>query len=443
MSIVEDLEHIRVIGEGAFSIVREYRSGKFGGSLAVKQLKDSHAGNPDYIKRFRREVELLRALSGTPHVVELIDSEVDGPVFRYAMPCARMNLADLLRARNNQLGFADRLALFQQVLAGMRAAHAKQILHRDLAPSNVLVLDAGASLQVAVADFGLGKSLADIESATRSSVASLGQLNYVAPEQREILKSASARSDVYSVGKILNYILTGREPHVVHPCEFNTVCRRACAPDPADRYGDLGELEEEYLLCRDLQLRPPTPSDEWTTRERLASGEQLGWQEFLGMVIEGKTDDHIYYDVIEPTIQYLQKDDNLQQFVAALGPSESDFVEALQKHMHDCYRTVGWPFSSMNWFGDFLFALFHRLHTHRARLICLEELWSLAYENDQWSVQRKLYGLINDGNIPQDLAIDFAMAIAKSDVNSQKPQLSRRNVHPAIQNAIDSLVWGS
>jgi len=439
----DGLEHVRVIGEGAFSIVREYRTRSSGGALAVKQLKDSHAGNGDYIERFRREVELLRALAGTPHIVELIDQEVDGPVFRYAMPCARMNLADLLRARNNQLEFSDRLALFEQVLAGMKAAHAKQILHRDLAPSNVLVFGAGDSLQLAIADFGLGKSLADIESGTRSSVSSLGQLYFVAPEQRQRLNSSSVRSDVYSVGKMLNYILTGKEPDVVHPCKFGAVCRKACAQDPEDRYGDLSEFEEEYLLCKDLQLRPLTPSDQWTIRERLASDEQFGWQEFLRMAIEGKTDDHIYYDVIEPTITYLQKDDNLQQFVAALGPSESDFVEALQKHLHECYGTSRWPFSSMNWFGDFLLSLFHNLQKHSARLTCLEELWLLAYTIDQWGVQRDLYGLINDGKIPEDLAIDFAMAIAKSEISTQKPQFSRRSIHPAIQNAIDSLAWRS
>ncbi len=441
MTVFDGLEHVGVIGEGAFSVVQEYRYTASGSRLAVKRLKDTHAGNADYVKRFKREVELLKALAGTPHVVELIDAEIEGPVFRYAMPRARMNLADLLRARNSQLNLAERVALFEQILAGMRAAHAKQILHRDLAPNNVLVFGSDDVNYLAISDFGLGKSLADIGSATRSSVSSLGQFNYVAPEQREALHNASVRSDVYSVGKILNYILTGREPHEIQPCEFNTVCRRACALNPGERYGDLSELADEYLLCKELQLRQPKPSDEWTIRERLTSDDQMGWHEFLDMVIKGKTEEHVYYDVIEPTIRHLLKDDNLRQFVAALGPSESDFAEALQRHLHTCYGSVGWPFQSMNWFGGFLMALFHELHVHRARLVCLEELWDLAYTADQWKVQRQLSDLINAGKIPDDLAVDFAMIIAKSSVNSQKPQLVRRNVHLAIQNAIDSLVW--
>ncbi len=183
MSVFEGLEHVRIIGEGAFSTVSEYRSREFGGTLAVKRLKASHAKNEEYVQRFRREVELLRALAGTPYIVDLIDADLEGPVLRYAMPRARTNLAGLLRARNNQLELTDRLALFEQVLAGMKAAHAKQILHRDLAPSNVLVFGTEDSVQLAIAAFGLGKSLADIQSATRSSVASLGQLYFVAPER--------------------------------------------------------------------------------------------------------------------------------------------------------------------------------------------------------------------------------------------------------------------
>jgi len=73
----------------------------------------------------------------------------------------------------------------------------------------------------------------------------------------------------------------------------------------------------------------------------------------------------------------------------------------------------------------------------------LEELWDLAYTSDQWKVQRRLCDLINGGRITDDLAIDFAMVIARSEVNAQKPQLTRRNVHLAIQNAVDSLAWTS
>ncbi len=159
------------------------------------------------------------------------------------------------------------------------------------------------------------------------------------------------------------------------------------------------------------------------------------------MVVEGKTDEHIYYDVIAPALEYLEKDDNLRQFLAALGPSESAFVDALRERLRECYGTTGWPFSSMNWFGSFLLQVFNAARTHDARLTCLEELWFLAYTVDQWAVQRLVHGLINNGNIPEDLAVDFAMAIAKSEVHAQKPEFSRLRMHPAIENAINSLAW--
>lgn len=444
MSVFDGLEHVRVIGSGAFSIVREYRTHGSREVLAVKQLKDTHAANEEYIERFKREVALLAALAGTPHVVELIGQEIDGPPFRYAMPRARANLAGLLRARNSQLMLVDRLSLFEQILAGMKAAHAREILHRDLAPNNVLVFGSDDKPYLAISDFGLGKSLADTDSLTRSSVASLGQLYFVAPEQRNALKSSTVRSDVYSLGKILNFVLTGKEPDVIHACEFNTVCKKACAHDPEDRYTDLGEFEKEYTLCKNLLLRAPTPTDEWTLGERLASGEQMKTPELLRLFIKGDTNgEHIYYGLIQPTIGYLNNSDTLDRFVSELGQSESDFMGALQKHLQECYDSVGWPFSSMDWFGAFLLSLFQRLRTHEAQLTCLEELWLLAYVLDQWKVQNMIYDLINDGKIPDDLATDFAMVIAKSEVRAQKPDFRRRRIHPAIMNAIDSLDWDS
>ena len=76
-------------------------------------------------------------------------------------------------------------------------------------------------------------------------------------------------------------------------------------------------------------------------------------------------------------------------------------------------------------------------------------LWALAGARDPLPapVRRRTLAvvnrLINDGKIPNDLAVDFAMVTARSEVQAQKPEFSRRHVHPAIANAVDSIASGS
>ena len=248
---------------------------------------------------------------GHPNVIPIIASEA-GPRHAFLMPRARWSLADFVRSRNQTLGTADRVAIFDQVLDAIEFAHSQGVLHRDISPRNVLVMNDDEPPLVAVSDFGLGKSKADFPESTRSSVAALGHYDYTAPEQLARLKDASVRSDVYSLGKLLNFVMTGKDPRVIHTCDFTSICKRATAIDPEDRYPTVTALRSDFEVAKELLFGESLQRSEMTLRELLAVAPKLGWQEFHRAFVRANHRELVYYDQIEPALAHLSIPGNLE-----------------------------------------------------------------------------------------------------------------------------------
>ena len=276
---------------------------------------------------------------------------------------------------------------------------------------------------------------------TKSSAHSYGHAFYVAPEQRESLKAATVRSDVYSLGKLLNFVLTGRDPDKVHQCDMSVVCSRACADDPSTRYTDVEQMAGDYAKAKNLLTAPIVPQEDWTLAERLQHEADIDWLEFHNYAVGGNYNDHIYYDHIVPMLTHLKGEGQLRAYLGAIGPAADEFADALSNQLAECYGTVGWPFAAMDSFGRFLDALFHASDRPHLRLVCLRELWDLAYVIDQWAVQRIVARVIGDAEVPDEIAGDFAMHISESCVSAEKPRFASRSVHAAIRNAIEGLSW--
>ncbi|MGR1788467.1 protein kinase domain-containing protein, partial [Salmonella enterica] len=110
-----------------------------------------------------------------------------------------------------------------------------EVLHRDLSPNNVLIFDD----KVVVSDFGLGKDYENLTKQGYSSVQGYGNINYVAPEQQDKLSAATKRSDVYSLGKLLYFILTGKNPRNARDSEmYASLISTATLESPENRYSD-------------------------------------------------------------------------------------------------------------------------------------------------------------------------------------------------------------
>jgi eukaryotic-like serine/threonine-protein kinase len=175
-------------------------------TVALKIMHAELANDEDFVRRFVAEARSVARLSH-PNVVAVYDQGADGRTLYLAMEYVPgRTLRDLLHERT-RLRPREALDIIEGVLAGLSAAHAAGIAHRDVKPENVLLGDAQS---VKVADFGLARLLSDV-SHTKSGLL-IGTAAYLAPEQVAGGR-ADFRTDVYAAGIMLFEMLTGHQPY--------------------------------------------------------------------------------------------------------------------------------------------------------------------------------------------------------------------------------------
>jgi Tol biopolymer transport system component/serine/threonine protein kinase len=195
-----------VLGHGGMAIVYAVRHRTLGSAFALKMLRVHSA---DVARRLLLEGRAQGALRH-PNVVAVTDTiDWEGQLGLVMELVEGPSLEQLLARRRLGLDEADALA--RGILDGVAAAHARDLVHRDLKPGNVLLARTGTGLVPKITDFGLAKLLdaAAGPTSTRSGVG-MGTPPYMAPEQIRDAASADARADVFSLGAILYELVTGQ-----------------------------------------------------------------------------------------------------------------------------------------------------------------------------------------------------------------------------------------
>ena len=226
--LVRESDDLELIGSGGFANV--YRQKSTG--LVLKKLKDDFLTNKGIRSRFKREFSITKSLQDTFGVIRVYSFDEDN--CSYTMELAETTLEHFVI--NNQLDEQAKLKCIRQILYIMSEIHKKDIIHRDISANNIFII----SGMLKIADFGLGKDLRVFTSHQTLHTNAVGQYYYCAPEQFMMLKDADKRSDVYSLGRIINFIMTGdaRDSHHI----YRSVAEKATNSDAAYRYGDAGQL---------------------------------------------------------------------------------------------------------------------------------------------------------------------------------------------------------
>lgn len=178
-----------------------YREGQPKEQLVVlKELK-----NLDRRERFEKEIASLQKLSH-PGIVKIIDHRLEGDHPYLILEYCKGR--DLGQINVNTISLRDRLTVFHQICSAVAAAHAAHVLHRDLKPKNILFRD---NLEAVVADFGLALDLTNLESRLTETGEAVGPRDYIAPElEGGPNNEPNPSSDCYSLGKLLYFLLSGR-----------------------------------------------------------------------------------------------------------------------------------------------------------------------------------------------------------------------------------------
>jgi len=202
----------RLIGEGGMANVYLARHDLLKRPAAVKLLKPARASD-EMIARFEREVQLASSLAH-PNTVEIFDyGHTSEGLFYYAMEYLDGVTAADLVARDGHVPVARAVHLLRQVCAGLAEAHAKGLVHRDVKPENIMVCRRGGEYDVVkILDFGLVKNVAAPHSRDLTrSLRILGTPLYMAPERLRNPADVDARADIYAVGAVAYFLLTGKK----------------------------------------------------------------------------------------------------------------------------------------------------------------------------------------------------------------------------------------
>lgn len=435
---MNNLKHIGIKGKGYFCIVKQYRDETTGNEFALKELKKEHYSKDEYRYRLNREINLLKELQECDNIVELIDSGHDKEKEKiwYLMPFAKQNLYDFIKKNNNTLTKEIKYNLVEQVINAIKFAHNKNILHRDISPNNVLVFETNGSIILKVSDFGLGKDTESFSFYTGSSTSDYGQILYVSPEQRIKLKDATYQSDIYSLGKLIYFIFTGKDPDNLKPFELSTLVTKSIEDNPQDRFNDIIEFESHFKSLKELQLNKIIAIEHLTLKEVLSSTDKKEWLQLHQLLVKGNYIDHVYDDYISPVNELLLTKNNLEEYYSIIGNSIREFVHTYVERLGECYKTVRWPFSSMETFGTVLIKIIKTINDDEVRLLCFKHLWYLAFEADQWSVQKENKEIFIDKYISTSIETQLAEYILSTETKVEMTHFTSQKIPKIIKGSI-------
>jgi serine/threonine-protein kinase len=185
-----------------------------GGRFAIKSPASGMTPTPEAQKRFAREANALRLLEH-PNLVSAIDVFSEGGLLFLVMErVAGVTLGHTLDA--GPLAPRRALVIARQILEGVGHAHAHGLVHRDLKPDNIMLVDMGGWERAKILDFGIVKLIGDAEAAMGGNELTtagfvVGTAAYMSPEQA-VGRGVDGRTDLYAVGTMLFEMLTGRVP---------------------------------------------------------------------------------------------------------------------------------------------------------------------------------------------------------------------------------------
>ena len=194
-----------LVGVGGMSLVYRAYDVIEARNVAIKILKDEYFGNKEFMRRFKNESQAISVLSH-PNIVKILNVSF-GTNFQYIVMeyIFGVTLKEYISKKDN-FGWHEAVDIIKQVLLAISHAHSRGIIHRDIKPQNIMVLDDGT---VKVTDFGIARFFSN-ETQTMTDKA-IGSVHYISPEQAKGLKT-DFKSDIYSVGVVLYEMLTRRLP---------------------------------------------------------------------------------------------------------------------------------------------------------------------------------------------------------------------------------------
>ena len=287
------------LGAGGFGAVYKAYQSTVGREVAIKIILPGLANQPEFIRRFETEAQLVARLEH-PYITPLYDYWRDPDGAYLVMRFLRGgSLHDALK--NGAFALEATTLVMDQICAALSVAHRSNVIHRDLKPGNILLDEDGNAY---LADFGIAKDVGSSDGVTEVDVI-VGSPQYLSPEQARS-EQVTPRTDIYSMGVVLYEILMGEHPfpnlntvellfkHLSDPlpeittltddlnARINQVIQKATAKNPAHHYADALEFAAAFREAARIRQS-----------ESMVETLTLREQEILNLIIEGRSNKEI------------------------------------------------------------------------------------------------------------------------------------------------------
>ncbi|MBE6148681.1 MAG: Stk1 family PASTA domain-containing Ser/Thr kinase [Firmicutes bacterium] len=257
---------IKSVGEGGMANVYLAFDTILERNVAVKVLRGDLATDEKFVRRFQREALSASSLTNE-NIVEVYDVGEDNGEYYIVMEYVEGKHLKHLIKKRGKLTIAEVVDIMLQVTNGLSVAHEQYIIHRDIKPQNIMILENGL---VKLTDFGIAVAMNSTQLTQTNSV--MGSVHYLPPEQASG-KGATLQSDIYSLGILMYELLTGKLPYrgdnaveiaLKHlkeaipslrnelpdvPQSIENIIIKATAKNPKNRYADATEMHEDLRTC--------------------------------------------------------------------------------------------------------------------------------------------------------------------------------------------------
>ena len=258
----------KLIGEGGMANVYLGYDTILERDVAIKVLRGDLADDEKFVRRFRREAQSASLLNH-PNIVQIYDVGEDDGNFYIVMEFINGQTLKQLIKKRGKLSVPEVVDIMSQLTDGLAHAHDSYIIHRDIKPQNIMILDDG---MVKITDFGIAMAINASDLTQTNSV--MGSVHYLPPEQASG-KGSTIKSDIYSLGIMMYEMLAGVMPfrgetaveiamkHLKNPMpsiikannsvpqSVENIILKATAKNPKNRYNNVRELYDDLKTCQD------------------------------------------------------------------------------------------------------------------------------------------------------------------------------------------------